>query len=224
MKIGGFQGLSTIDFPATISSVIYTQGCNFKCPYCHNHQLIPIIPDNITHMVFDIFTKLEQKIGLVDGIVITGGEPTIQKDIINFCRHIKQMGFEVKIDTNGSNPKVLEELIQIIDYIAMDIKSFNYDGYKLLSPGFNPDNLNKSIDIIMQNTIPYEFRMTAAWPFINIQDTNYDLLEYIHNGRVCYLQVANSNPNWSNGRPYSSEEMEMIKSIISDYFVEVFVR
>ena len=124
MRIAGFQKLTLLDFPNRVACIIFTQGCNYKCPYCHNsgllgHKDIELIDEN------EIFSYLNKRKGVIDGLVISGGEPTIQKDLLIFMKRVKDLGFQIKLDTNGSNPDVVEEIIRenLVDYIAMDIKT-----------------------------------------------------------------------------------------------------
>ncbi|MDR0724236.1 MAG: anaerobic ribonucleoside-triphosphate reductase activating protein [Endomicrobium sp.] len=160
MKIAGLQKLSLIDYPKIPAAVIFTQGCNMKCPYCHNPQLVyPNLFENLLNEN-EVFTFLNKRIRLLKGVVITGGEPTIQKDLAKFILKIKNFGFLVKLDTNGTNPTVLEELIskKLIDFIAMDIKA----DFAKYSTFFNGDlNLIKlSVDIIKASGIIHLFRTT----------------------------------------------------------------
>lgn len=170
MNIGGYIKSSLIDFPGTISCVVFTQGCNFHCPYCHNPDLVPMNrrKDELVSSE-SIFSFLERRKGLLDGVVVSGGEPTLQKGLVDFLRRVKAMGFQVKLDTNGSRPQVLRVLFaeNLVDYVAMDVKT---------SPGLYapdlwdrvaPEVLMESIAIIMESSIPYEFRTTCAHPFVN---------------------------------------------------------
>lgn len=125
MEIGGLQKFSLIDYPGKISAVIFTRGCNFRCPYCHNPELV--IPAFFTqgYAVDDIFAFFRSRREKLDGIVITGGEPTVQKDLIEFMSKVKALGFFLKLDTNGSNPGILKKVISLglVDFVAMDIKA-----------------------------------------------------------------------------------------------------
>ena len=126
--IGGIQKTTLIDFPQKVAAIVFTQGCNFRCGYCHNPELIETCHSELVSEAFSnekIFSFLKTRIGKLDGVVITGGEPTIQKDLYDFVKKIKSMGFSVKLDTNGTNPAIIEKLIKenLLDYIAMDIKA-----------------------------------------------------------------------------------------------------
>ena len=124
MKIAGFQKLTLLDYPSKVACIIFTQGCNYKCPYCQNSGLIDHSNEDLIDEE-EIFKYLDKRKGIIDGIVISGGEPTIQKDLKDFMKKVKEKGFLIKLDTNGSNPKLVEEIIneKLVDYIAMDIKN-----------------------------------------------------------------------------------------------------
>ncbi|MDR1417972.1 MAG: anaerobic ribonucleoside-triphosphate reductase activating protein [Endomicrobium sp.] len=160
MKIAGLQKLSLIDYPKIPAAIIFTQGCNMKCPYCHNPQLVyPNLFENLLNEN-EIFTFLSKRVRLLKGVVITGGEPTIQKDLVEFILKIKKFGFLVKLDTNGTNPNVLEELIskKFIDFIAMDIKSGFTKYHTFFKGALN--SIKTSIDIIKSSNIAHLFRTT----------------------------------------------------------------
>ena len=187
MKIAGFVKNSFVDFPNKISSVIFTKGCNFNCWYCHNKHII----GNETQQLIDekeVFEFLNKRKNLIDAVVISGGEPTLQIDLKDFIIKIKKMGFCVKLDTNGSNPHIVEDLLNcnLLDYIAMDIKTSlqNYD--KVCGIKVNIENIKKTIEIIMNSNIDYEFRTTIA-PEIQQEDID-DILQIIKNSKNYYLQ------------------------------------
>ncbi|MGC8971837.1 MAG: anaerobic ribonucleoside-triphosphate reductase activating protein, partial [bacterium] len=163
MLIGGLQKFSLIDYPGKISAVIFTKGCNFRCPYCHNPELVIFDGKDLIEEDY-IFSFLREKRGKLDGVVLTGGEPTLQSDLINFLKEIKGLGFFTKLDTNGSNPEVIERLLEekILDYIAMDIKA-NLEKYNdVTHSNVDIEKIKKSIDIIMHSGIDYEFRTTIV--------------------------------------------------------------
>lgn len=170
MKIGGIQKLSLIDYPGKPAAVIFTQGCNMICPYCHNPQLV--YPEKFEE-VFpeeEIFKFLEKRKKLLKGIVISGGEPTVQEDIIDFILKIKEYGYSIKLDTNGSNPDILKKLIDLkaIDFIAMDIKS-SKEKYGKFYKG-DISNIEKSIAIIKDSGLPHQFRTTYDEEILNDYD------------------------------------------------------
>lgn len=185
MKIGGLEKFSLIDYPGHISAVIFTVGCNFRCPFCYNPMLVlPIkmgeeknsslskdknLENGQTLIEYDLFHFLKSRLGKLDGVVISGGEPTLQADLLEFIRKIKDIGFDVKLDTNGTNPAMLRPLISegLIDYIAMDLKS-DQSGYRR-STGidFNFAKIKESVKIIQESGLPHEFRTTCVPGFLD---------------------------------------------------------
>lgn len=172
MRIGGLQKLSFIDFPGKISAVIFTQGCNFRCQFCHNASLV--IPEqfNNPYSENDIFEFLKKRHGQIDGVVISGGEPTIHQDLKTFIEQIKNIGYSIKLDTNGTNPNVLHGLYScnLLDYVAMDIKHAFSKYDEIIGTKINIENVKSSIKIIQSSNVPYEFRTTVVPAFHNEQD------------------------------------------------------
>ena len=169
MVLGGLQKNSFIDYPCKISCVIFVTGCNFDCPYCHNPGLVKgeftgssLIDEK---MVFDFLKKRK---GFLDGVVISGGEPTLKKGLASFCDKIKRIGYPVKLDTNGSRPRVIKRLVDegLIDYIAMDVKTDPFYYPQLIKKDCKPDDILSSIRIIMESDMDYEFRTTCVRPFV----------------------------------------------------------
>jgi pyruvate formate lyase activating enzyme len=160
MKIAGLQKVSVIDYPGVPAAVIFTQGCNMTCPYCHNPQLVYPHLFETTIRDEDIFSFLKKRQNLLKGVVITGGEPTVQKDLVEFIEKIKNLKFSIKLDTNGGTPRVLKELIDknLLDFIAMDIKS-PLDKYNLFFKG-DFEMIKQSINIIQSSGIAHIFRTT----------------------------------------------------------------
>jgi len=164
MKIGGLQKVSLIDYPGLICATIFLQGCNFKCSYCHNPELVdtrlfqPCIKEN------EFLDFLNTRRGKLDAVTITGGEPTIQDDLAPFIKKIKKMKFAVKLDTNGSQPQVVKTLLdeKLLDFIAMDIKA-PLEKYKsVVKAPVNSDSIKESIKLILKAKIPHEFRTTIV--------------------------------------------------------------
>ena len=162
MKIGGLIKFTLIDFPGRPAAVIFTQGCNFRCRYCHNPELV--YPHLFTETVSDeeIFAFLQRRQGSLEGVVVSGGEPTLHDDLPAFIARIKALGYAVKLDTNGSRPEMLQELFdkKLLDYIAMDLNA-PLDKYSLITGvETNPEIIRKSMDLIRQSGLAYEFRTT----------------------------------------------------------------
>jgi len=150
--------------------VLFFTGCNFNCPYCHNPDLVK--NDRLNSFGIEeqaVFDFLEQRQGFLDGVVITGGEPTIQKDLIPLCRKIKRLGYQLKLDTNGSRPQIISQLLDhgLVDYIAMDIKSDPSHYSPLIQKVHNPNLISESIRIIMESCLHHEFRTTCVKPFVD---------------------------------------------------------
>lgn len=160
MLIGGLQKTSFLDYPDKISAIIFTLGCNFRCGYCHNPELINSMTAKYSEE--EIFEFLNRRKGRIDGVVITGGEPCIQKDLVEFIKKVKDLGFLVKLDTNGCFPEILQKSMAYVDYIAMDIKA-PLDNYsKIVNVNISEENIKKSINLIMNSGIDYEFRTTVV--------------------------------------------------------------
>ena len=162
MRIGGLQKFSLIDFPGKMAAVVFTQGCNFRCGYCHNPQLV--LADRFQKLIpeEEVFDFLKRRQGTLEGVVVTGGEPTLQKALMPFLRRIKGFNFAVKLDTNGSHPLVLERIVKerLVDYIAMDVKAPLADYEKVAVAKVAAADIQKSIQLIVESGIPYEFRTT----------------------------------------------------------------
>ena len=167
MIIGGVQKISLIDFPGRISCVLFLTGCNFHCPYCHNPELARGFPaDDLLITPDQFFAFLESRRSLLDGVVISGGEPTLQDDLPAVCAAVKNLGFPVKLDTNGCRPHVIRHLVTegLVDYVAMDIKTDPRRYFPVFQSEDGQETLRESIRIIMASAPSYEFRTTCARP------------------------------------------------------------
>ncbi len=225
MLIGGLQKISMIDYPEKLAAVIFTSGCNFCCPYCHNLELNQI---NLTQILDEdfIFNFLKTRLGKLDAVVISGGEPTLQKDLISFAKKIKNLGFLLKLDTNGFNPDVIEILLSenLLDYIAMDIKS-PLEKYQTFSKEkLNLDNILKSIQIIMSSNVNYEFRTTVTKSLLSYADFT-SIGKMIFGAKKYYLQkyVASSKNNYMD-ETYLDKEFEKIVNILKPFVLDVEIR
>ena len=163
MLLGGLQKMTLLDFPGHVACTVFTAGCNFRCPFCHNTPLVTG-PDSPGYSVDEFFPFLEKRRGLLDGVAITGGEPLLQHDIVPFIERIRSMGYFVKLDTNGAFPEKLREILErgLADYVAMDIKNCQ-EKYELSAgaDGILP-NVEESVRLLMADTVPYEFRTTLV--------------------------------------------------------------
>ena len=228
MKIGGLQKTSLQDFPEEVSSIIWTIGCNFSCPFCYNKDLVD---GNIDEIPKDeLFSFLEKRKKLLDGIVISGGEPFLQKDLKDFCKKVKKMGYKIKIDTNGTYPDKLKELIdeKLVDYIAMDIKAPKKKYNKLAGVKTNIKKIEKSIDIIKKSKIDYEFKTTFIPEFLEKKDI-LEIAKQLEGSKRYYLQQFKSDAplvssELQNAEPYSEEELIETLNDIKPYFKNCEVR
>ena len=194
MKIAGIQKLSLVDFDGHISSTIFTSGCNFACAFCHNSSLIPNSNDLLK--IDNIIDFLQKRKNMLDSVCITGGEPTLHKDLPEFISKIKEMGYLVKLDTNGTNPQMIKYLVDnnLIDYIAMDIKNIIDKYTPIIGLQTNEDNIAKSINYIMSCGIDYEFRTTLINEYHSIEDI-IKIGKLIKNANKYFLQKFVDNEN-----------------------------
>jgi len=231
MLIGGLQKSTLIDYPKKVAATLFALGCNFNCSFCHNPELVDVKKikqqPRIEEKVF--FSFLKSRKGLLDGICITGGEPTIQPDLINFIKKIKKENFLVKLDTNGSNPKVLKELFEqnLLDFLAMDIKSSIEKYQKVVGCKVNLKNIQESIDLIKQSKIEYEFRTTIVPGLIDIKEIK-KISQWLNRSKAFALQQFRKektlDKSWQKVMPYSDEKLKEMAEIAKLYFDKVELR
>lgn len=225
MVIGGFQKLSLVDFPNNLACIVFTRGCNFNCDYCHNSELLC---DNYAKMNEDfIFEYLNQRKGMLNGVVITGGEPTIQKDLNEFIKRIKNLNLKVKLDTNGFKPEVIQQLINenLLDYIAMDIKTSLQKYKQVVNKDYDFNILKKSIDIIDNSGVDHEFRITLFKPKINIDDL-IEISKLIKDETPLYLQNFKMSETVRNKdlTGFTDKELNEIFNITTKYHKNTILR
>ncbi len=222
MLIGGLQKTTLIDFPGRVASTVFTVGCNFRCPFCHNKDLVSL--RNFNKSSFkqiseeEIFQFLGSRKRILDGVCITGGEPTIQEDLSAFCQKIKDLGLEVKIDTNGTKPNIIKKLIKegLVDFISMDIKT-SFENYQVASGvKFNIEKIKESIKIIVQSKIEREFRITVV-PTIHKKEDLLNLasqLKKIDDNIFLILQSFQPknclDSKYNKKKPFTSKEMKSL--------------
>lgn len=236
MIIEGLQKTTLLDYPGKVACTMFTDGCNFRCPFCQNASLVidkgNLIPiesqKNGLYTEEDIFKFLNKRQGILDGVCITGGEPMIQKDLEKFIKKIKDLGFLVKLDTNGSFPERLEKLIdeKLIDYVAMDIKNCREDyGRTIGINNFNTHNIEKSVDILMQNKIPYEFRTTIVREFHG-EEQMRKIGEWIKGAEQYFLQqfVDSGDVIQPGLHAWEPEILHRYREIMSGYTVVTGLR
>jgi len=221
--------VSLIDYPGAICAIVFTQGCNFKCGYCHNPELVE--PKLFSSCLDEkkILSFLAQRVGKLDAVSITGGEPTIQKDLIGFVKKIKKMGFAIKLDTNGSQPQVIKELLQarLLDFIAMDVKAPPGKYESVTMAPVNTLAIQESIGLILKSKIPHEFRTTVVESQLNGDDI-IEISKMISGARSYVLQkfipTKALNKKYLKEKSLSDDELEKIKKQLGKNISSVTVR
>ena len=217
MTFGGFQKTDLINFPGLVASTVFTRGCNFRCPYCHNPEFVIQGSDQTyfgeTYTEEEILGYLKKRAGLLDGLVITGGEPTLHADLPSFISQVKAMGLKVKLDTNGGKPDTLRDLLEsdMLDYVAMDIKA-PLDKYHLV--GFNsPEAIEESVNLLNASGLDHEFRTTCVKAIIS-EDDFPRMADLIGPDAKWYLQPFNPaktlDPQYGSESTYSAAELDQI--------------
>ncbi len=232
MNIGGLLKNSMIDYPGKLSCGIFLSGCNFDCPYCHNPDLVKGCSGDAA--VFDpgnIYRFIEDRKAFLDGVVISGGEPTLQDDLFDLCRRIKNMGFPVKLDTNGSRPRVIKRLLDegLVDYIAMDLKTDPACYATYIKTNCNVTAILSSIEIIMESASAYEFRTTCVKPIVTpadiqnigrlINGASLYALQRFHKSRMLHPDFFKET-NYE----YSDDELLQLKGVAEPWVEKCIVR
>lgn len=215
MIIGGLQKTSLLDFPEKIAAIVFTMGCNFRCGYCHNPELI-----NGEAKIEEVFEFLKTRQGKLDGVVITGGEPCLQKDLPEFIKQVKELGFAVKLDTNGSFPEMLEKVLLDLDYVAMDIKAPLEKYSQIVNVDVDTSKILKSIEVLKNGGVDYEFRTTVVKSQLSFEDFE-KIGQLIQGAPRYYLQRFEASKildkSLENEKTYSTEEFERIIDILKSY-------
>ena len=228
MLILGLQKTTLLDFPGKVASTIFTGGCNFRCSYCHNRDLVFPPADVLSYSEEEIFEHLTAKKKVLDGVCITGGEPTLHRDLPEFIGKIKDLGLLVKLDSNGTNPEMLRLLIDqgLVDYIAMDIKHTK-EKYNSIAamPNFRLDLIEESVELLKNSAIDYEFRTTIMKECHQAQDME-DIGKWLQGAKAYYLQSYKEseqviNPIFS---PHSKEDLEKFVEILKTYIPNTSIR
>lgn len=227
MQIHGFNKTTLLDYPGIVASTIFTGACNYRCPFCQNADLVldpasqPIISED------EIFAHFRKRKGIVEGVCITGGEPTLQKDLYEFVKKCKDEGLKVKLDSNGTNPEILKKLVGdgLLDYVAMDIKS-SPEGYAKAS-GVNADIslIKESVDFLINGNLPFEFRTTVVRELHDAQ-TMKDIAQFIDGAKNYFLQgfVDSERVIQSGLSAYSREELEAFLPLFEGHVANVSIR
>ena len=229
LKIGGLHKVSLIDYPGLISAIVFMQGCNFRCPYCHNPELVnpklysPCIPED------EILAFLQKRQGKLDAVTITGGEPTLQERLPEFLRCIRDLGYKIKLDTNGSFSGVLQSLFEerLVDYIAMDIKGplQHYD--RVCRVNVDKDEILRSIRFIIASPVEYEFRSTLVKDLLTREDISA-MGELIRGARLFVLQnftpTKTLDERYLSRDAFSPTDLDWAKNEMSQFAEKVLLR
>lgn len=217
MIFGGFTPLTLIDYPGKTAAMVYTIGCNFRCPYCHNPELVDETVEETFSEAF-VLEFLGKRAGLLDGVVVTGGEPTMHgEDLLSFMEKVKALGFLVKLDTNGTNPAFVKEALVrgVVDYVAMDIKSPLASYHKTAMRPVDTDAVRESITLLMSGPTPYEFRTTVIKALIT-PDEIEEIAKEVKGAAQYYLQkfvpTKILNPQFKRKVTYTDEEFEALQA------------
>jgi pyruvate formate lyase activating enzyme len=231
MKIGGIQKLTLIDYPGRLAATVFLTGCNFRCPWCYSSEIV--IPEKIEKQPDvsekELFEFLKEKKGLIEGVVLCGGEPTMEKNLTPLIKKIKSQNFFVKLDTNGSNPEILKELMdeKLVDYVAMDLKGPKERYAEFAGIKIDPGKIQNSIDILKEGKIDYEFRTTVI-PNLHTRDDLLKMARWISGAKRYYLQnfrpEKTIDETFENIKPYSNEFLLEVQKAISPWFETCQVR
>jgi len=243
MKIHGLNKLTLLDYPGHMACLIFTGACNYRCPFCHNASLVlnpnsqPAISEE------EIFAFLQSRKGILEGVCISGGEPTLQADLPEFIRKIRALGYHVKLDTNGSRPGILKALLDegLLDYVSMDIKNAPKKYLPTIGiseepqdedlPCFNnliTDSVRQSAELLMQSSIPYEFRTTVVKELHSEEDL-LTIGKWLNGARAYYLQSFRDSETLVGAVPgqfhaYEPEQMRAFRNLLQPYFETVETR
>ena len=231
MEIGGLQKLTLIDWPGKLACTVFLTGCNFLCPWCYSRELV--LPEEIKKQLKipqkDFFNFLKKRKGLLEGVVLCGGEPTINKELPIFAKKIKKLGFLVKLDTNGSNPKMIKELIdkELIDYVAMDVKLPKERYSEIFARKAKIKDIEKTIKILKEAKIDYEFRTTIV-PTIHQKEDILKIAHWIKPAPKYYLQnfrpEKTIDPSFEKIKPYPKSYLLQAQKAISPFFETCQIR
>lgn len=197
MKIHGLEKLSLVDYDGFVAATVFTGGCNFKCPFCHNASLVTDFKDLSVIEEQDIINYLKKRKGIIEGLCITGGEPTLNKDLPDFCRKIKEIGVSIKVDSNGTNPEMIKTLAEngLADYFAIDIKNDKAGYAKTIGLNrFDLSNVEKTVSYLINGNIGYEFRTTIISQF-HKESNILEIAKWIDGAEKYFLQKFKSGDN-----------------------------
>ena len=234
MLISGVQKFTMLDYPEKVAAIIFTPGCNMRCKFCHNKEFV--LPEEIKQLRPSfvpqeaVLNFLKSRKGKLDGVVISGGEPTVQPDLKDFIKEVRKMNFLVKLDTNGNLPDIMKELVSegLVDYIAMDVKT-TLENYKdLVGDLANPKKIEESINFLKQGTINYEFRTTII-DGVHTTDIIKEMAKVLEEADKLYLQKfrpeTTLDPEFQNKKPVSDKKMqEFVKIFEKENIHKITIR
>lgn len=228
MRIDGLQKMTLLDFPGRVACTVFTGGCNFRCPFCHNALLVTELPENPDYTTDDVLDFLKKRAGLLDGVAITGGEPLLNPDIADFIREVRKLGYTVKLDTNGSFPDRLIDIVEnnLVEYVAMDIKNCKERYAETIGlKTFDIYPIEKSVDFLKDNRVDYEFRTTVVNDFHTVEDIR-KAAEWIGGAKRYFLQnfVDSGNLISKSVSGVDRETMKKMKTVAADFVPNTEIR
>ena len=230
MKVTGIQKLTLLDYPGTVAYTVFTAGCNFRCPFCHNAMLV--LPEQITQDYLtddEVFDFLRKRRGVLDGVAVTGGEPLLHKDMPDFLARVKELGYKIKLDTNGSNPDLLREIVEkkLVDRVAMDIKNAPEKYAETIGfEHFDLGPVEESKNFLLAGNMDYEFRTTVVRG-IHTEESLIGAAKWIQGAGEYYLQQFKDSGNLVLGEglsAYDEKQMHALADAVREYVPAVEVR
>ena len=227
MKFYGFQKMTMLDYPGKVACIVFTGGCNLRCPFCHNALLVTQV-DNVVYDEEEIIEYLKKRKGLLDGICVSGGEPLLQIGLENFLQRVKELGYSVKLDTNGTFPARLKSLVEkgLVDYVAMDIKNCK-EKYALTTGtnSFDIAKIEESVNFLLSGKVDYEFRTTVVKEFHNIEDF-HQIGQMIKGAKNYFLQSYQNKESVIDKflHPLSKDELQSCLNVVKKYVENVCIR
>ena len=230
MKVTGIQKLTLLDYPGVVACTVFTAGCNFRCPFCHNAMLV--LPEQIDDECLtddEVFGFLKKRRGVLDGVAVTGGEPLLHADMPEFLARVKELGYKIKLDTNGSNPELLSEIVKnkLVDRVAMDIKNAPEEYARTIGlKSFDIAPVERSKEMLLRGDIDYEFRTTVV-KGIHTKESLIGAAKWIEGAKEYYLQQFKDSGNLilpDGLSAYDEKQMHALADAVRDYVPTVEVR
>lgn len=230
MKVTGIQKLTLLDYPGVVACTVFTAGCNFRCPFCHNAMLV--LPEQIDNECLtddEVFGFLKKRRGVLDGVAVTGGEPLLHADMPEFLARVKELGYKIKLDTNGSNPELLSEIVKnkLVDRVAMDIKNAPEEYAQTIGlESFDIAPVERSKEMLLRGDIDYEFRTTVV-KGIHTKESLIGAAKWIEGAKEYYLQQFKDSGNLilpDGLSAYDEKQMHALADAVRDYVPTVEVR